>query len=453
MIELFDVYLRKMLNIVGLFKNFGRTFFTEWRRINSIKDVEAMDELSQQYLRALLLHAYINVPYYRNIMKSYDVEDIRELSIFHEMPLLTKDMIRRHFNELVSLDLGSRKWYYNTSGGSTGEPVKFIQDNLFDMWRTIAYQYYYKNVLRIDEPVVRKVLLWGSERDLFGSSRVKSGIKWFLLNTKFFNTFRMTRDDMYKALKVINSFKPDIIRGYATSLYELARFAEERHISISWRPKAVISTAEPLSDHMREVISRVFNTRVYNFYGSREVSAIAGECEEGLLHLFSFHNFVEIINPNTERSVNEGEEGLVVITNLHNYSMPLIRYVIEDVAVLGPRRCKCGIPTPTLKRVVGRVVDNFITSNGTIIYGDYFTHLFYFRDWVKSFRVIQEDYDLIRILVVPKGDINRKDLEDIENKIRLVMGSNCKIVWEFVDEIPKTREGKHLYTISHVWRR
>jgi phenylacetate-coenzyme A ligase PaaK-like adenylate-forming protein len=70
------------------------------------------------------------------------------------------------------------------------------------------------------------------------------------------------------------------------------------------------------------------------------------------------------------------------------------------------------------------------------------------RDWIKGFRVIQEDYRKIRILVVLDGDINNPEKQDIENKIRLVMGTQCKILWEIVDEIPRTQNGKYIFTMS-----
>jgi len=93
-----------------------------------------------------------------------------------------------------------------------------------------------------------------------------------------------------------------------------------------------------------------------------------------------------------------------------------------------------------------------VLKNGTTIHGEYFTHLFYLKDWVEKFQVIQEDYETVRILLVPSSEENQKDKKTIEAKIRLIMGSESKVVWDIVDDIPKTLSGKYLYTKSMVWR-
>jgi len=307
------------------------------------------------------------------------------------------------------------------------------------------------NFLGIDEPFVKKVLLWGSERDIFqGSLGWIAIVSIWLSNTVFLNSFRMTENDMERYLAIINSYKPDLIRGYASSLYVLSKYAEKKGVKVN-SPKVIVSTAEMLTNEMREQIESVFKAKVYNFYGSRETSNLAGEFKEGLLHILAFHNYIEVLDWHN-RPVQEGEEGRVIVTNLHNYSMPFIRYEIGDTAILGSKKCKCGSPLPTLKRITGRITDHFINAKGALIHGEYFTHLFYLKDWVKAFQVIQEDYKRIRILVVLEDKVNESEKKDIEEKIKLVMGKDCQVIWEFVDEIPKTPQGKHLYTISMVWR-
>lgn len=240
------------------------------------------------------------------------------------------------------------------------------------------------------------------------------------------------------------------MRGYAGSLYALCQYAEKKKKPL-YTPKVVVSTAESLSDIMREVIQSSFGTKVYNFYGSREVSNLAGECKEGLMHPFMFWNYQEILDSHNQ-PVKEDEEGRVIVTNLFNYSMPIIRYEIGDMAIRGSDKCVCSNALPTLKKVTGRITDNFVLENGTIIYGEYFTHLFFKEKWVEKFQIIQEDYDRIRLVIVAKGKVPNHSMHDINEKIRLVMGQGCKIKWDFVDDIPKTPNGKYMYTKSLVWR-
>jgi phenylacetate-CoA ligase len=429
----------------------GTSFNREYLEVKSLNNKRKLLEFQEKCLRELLLHAYQNVPYYNKIFKEIGIVKNGEvnLSRFSEIPILTKDIIRRHQEALVSKDYKRRKWYYNSSGGSTGEPLRFIQDTVYNMWGNAAFFYYYNDILGIDEPNAKKVILWGSERDIFqGGMGLKAKVLNWLSNTIFLNSFKMTKQDIHRYIEIINSYKPDLIRGYASSLYELCLYADYKGIKMH-TPKAVVSSAETLTDYMRREIEKVFNTKVYNFYGSREANNLAGECREGLMHIFSFHNYIEILN-DADQPVKDDEEGRVIVTNLHNYSMPLIRYEIGDMAILGPEECKCGNLLPTLRKITGRITDHFIKTDGTIIHGEYFTHLFYLKDWIKAFQVIQEDYTKIRVLVALKDEVNNSEKEEIESKIRLVMGKDCQITWEFVDEIPKTLSGKYLYTKSLV---
>lgn len=408
----------------------------------------------QKNVEDLLLHAYAKVPHYGILFKKINLVKNSKLdtSRFREIPILTKETIREHYKELVSEDYTLRGFFLNFSGGSTGEPLTFIQDRLCLKWTNATNKYYYENIIGVHEDSAKKVLLWGSERDIFeGSIGFKAKAFNFLTNTVFLNTFRMTEADMERYVRVINSCKPEIIRGYAGSLYEISSFIERKKISV-YTPNVIVSAAETLRDDFRQKIETIFGTKVYDFYGSREVNGIAGECKNGLMHIFMFNNYVEVLD-NKNQEVKQGENGKVVLTSLHNYSMPLIRFEIGDTAILGPDRCKCGNTLPTLKKVTGRITDHFIRKDGTVIHGEYFTHLFYQKDWVEAFRVIQEDYKKIRIMIVLRDKlVNEPEKRDIEEKIKLVMGKDCKVVWEVVDEIPKTKSGKYLYTESLLAR-
>jgi len=431
-------------------------FQKDYLEIAGISQKNALGRFIEQKRNSLFLHAYKHNKYYHQVFKEIDlIQDGKvDPSRIAGIPILTKDIIRKNQHELISDDYHTRKWFFNTSGGSTGEPIQLMQDDVYLKWGNATNYYYYKNILGIEEPTAKKVILWGSERDLFkGSIGFKAKIQNWLSNTVFLNSFRMTERDIERYIYVINSFKPEIVRGYAGSLYELCRYAEKNNLSL-YSPKVVVSAAETLSNNMRETIESNFGTRVYDFYGSREVSNLAGECKEGLMHPFMFWNYQEVLDQHNQ-PVKEGEEGRVVVTNLFNYSMPLIRYEIGDMAVLGPDTCSCGLILPTFRKVSGRIVGHFIQSNGTTVPAEYFIHLIGVvcnKGEIDKFQVIQEDYDKIRILAVVKEELPDQYRCDIDAKIRLVMGQECKIKWEFVDDIPKTQNGKYLYTKSMVWR-
>jgi phenylacetate-CoA ligase len=372
-----------------------------------------------------------------------------------DIPLLTKDIIRRNYQDLISDDYQTRNWRYTSSGGSTGEPIRLIQDSTYEKWGNATKSYYFREILHIDEPTAKKVILWGSERDLFkGNLGLKAYIDNWFSNTIFLNSFKMTEPDIETYIRTINASKPDIVQGYAGSLFTLCKYAEAKKIHLH-SPEIVISAAENLTETMRSVIESNFGTRIFDFYGSREVSTLAGECRGGLLHTFSFWNCLEVLDADN-RPVKEGGVGKVIVTNLHNYSMPLIRYEIGDMAIAGPQTCRCGSSLPSLKKVTGRITDHFILKNGTTVPAEFFIHLLgvvcYDEGRFEKFQVIQEDYDKIRINIVALKELADHYTKHVDEKIRTVMGPDCEIIWNPVPEIPKTPGGKYLYTISRVKR-
>lgn len=421
-----------------------------YKEITNLNSTNEFSDFHDERLLNLISHAFTNVPFYKRIFNGFDLD--KSSFTLDQIPILTKEIVRTNFKNLTSQDYKKRTWFYNSSGGSTGEPLKIIQDDQTVKWSNIGHYYYCKNMLGIDEPIAKKVIIWGNERDVFGQrASFKERFYRNITKSVLLNGFLMNEDNMYKYINTINTYKPEYIRGYASSLYEICKFADRKKIDL-YTPKIIESTSENLSTEMREKIESSFGTKVYDFYGSREVSSIAGECEKGSLHIFTFKNSVEVLDRNN-KPVKPGEKGNVIITDLANYSFPLIRYEIGDMAILGKDKCKCGNPLPTLKKVVGRITDSFIQKNGTIVPAEYFTQLigvYCNKGLIKKFQILQEDYDLIRIKMVLYTDINISEKKNIENKIKLVMGKSCKIIWDQVDDIPKTKSGKYLFTKSNV---
>lgn len=408
-------------------------------------------------LNSLLNHAYNYVPYYKKILKetglvSDGVIKIECLDQIRGMPFLTKDILRKEKVNLCSLDMEQRKPFYNSSGGSTGEPVVLLQDFNYavnNMANTyLAYSW------RGASPYDNTVVLWGAERDTFeGKKPFKEIAKDFLLNTLRLNTFSLSDECMKKYLMILNKREPKLVIGYVQSMYELAKYAKKNNIVIK-QQAAIHAAAGTVYDFMRDEIEEVFQCKVFNYYGSREVGAIASECKahDGL-HIIMEHSLVEIVDKNG-KPCKPGEEGDIVVTTLNNYSMPLIRYKIGDIGIMQSyTKCECGCSYPKLEKVVGRTADVFKTASGSVVMPEYFIHLIgvvYNRGNIKTFQVIQESYEEIIIKIISIAAIEDNDLQGIVAKIKIVMGDSCKVRFDFVDNIPKTSTGKYLYTISKL---
>jgi phenylacetate-CoA ligase len=361
----------------GTVKKSGAFLLGEWdanfsRAISRLDD-EGIIDFHNRALENIVTTAYEKTPYYRDLFDqaSINVKDF-EAKDLEKLPLLTKTIILKEGPKLLAKDYHERGPFHRYSGGSTGEPVRIVQDHYFKMRSLAIFQLYYRDFLGIDEMAARKLVVWGSKRDIYGEKK-KFGAKTRnrLSRNTILNSFRMSEEDIANYVQRINQVRPELIRSYAGTLYQLSRYINRTGFEV-YRPRAIVSTAEMLRPIMRKEIETAFKAKVFDYYGSREVGGIAGECEHHCMHHILLQNHVEVLDSNN-RPVAPGEEGRVVVTNLNNYSMPLIRFEVGDTAVLGGGKCKCESILPHLDHVTGRINDHFILRNGTVIGGCYFT--------------------------------------------------------------------------------
>ena len=411
-----------------------------------------VEHYQRKALKRLCRHAHQTVPYYSEVLEEAGVvsPDGVDLLQFEGIPILTKETLRSEKRRLISTKKGPDP-YVNTSGGSTGEPVEFLQDQWYWEWNVASKVFFNKKLGKeIGEPEIK---LWGSDRDIFqAESDAKSRLINFLYNRQHLNSFRMSEADMAKFVEAINDVEPVAIWAYVESVHQLATYITEESLDV-YSPTAIISTAGTLHEPVREIVQDAFDAPVYNQYGSREVGPVAYECrhQDGM-HTFPSIHYVEILDE-SGNPVGPGEEGDIVITCLTNYSMPLIRYRIGDRGISREEPCVCGTVHQLLDSVTGRIVDHLVTPDGELVHGQYFIHQFYYKDWVRRFQVRQEERDRITVSMVTNGsDVPESDLADITEKIYRAVGEHVNIDFRIVDDIPPSSSGKYRYVISEVDR-
>lgn len=426
-------------------------------RANQSQPTNELTKRQLERLNTLLNHAHKNVPYYHDLLKDSPLRKtdnivLHSIKDMERIPFLTKEIIRREKERIYSRDHKALKSYRNSSGGSTGEPVVILQDRdyLISEGATFLLPKSWKGV----EPYDSEIVIWGAERDTFeGKKPPVERIKDFLRNRITLNSFKMTPADIENYIEILNNHQPKMIRAYADSIYEIAAYARRNDLKV--RPQNAIHTAAcSLHDLMRAEIEEVFQCPVFNHYGCREVGSIASECKahDGL-HILMEHNLVEVVDRDGN-PCDPGQEGEIVVTNLDNFSMPVIRYRIGDIGVMkADTDCPCGCNYPKLDRVTGRVTDAFKTADGGVISPIYFAHLLgvvHEGNGIKKFQIVQKDYRRVVIKIVRDEEINPSACEDIRNKVGLVMGADCEVELDYVSDLEFTKTGKFRFTVSEV---
>jgi phenylacetate-CoA ligase len=409
-----------------------------------------------QNLINIINYAYRNTNYYKELFDKNKIMSDKgfEISNFKQIPPLTKDIIRKNHEKLISSNYKG-KVYWNTSGGTTGEPVKILQSKEYK--RSVrgslkAYEAQNFNFYQGD----KSVILWGDEREILnGKKSIKAEAYNRLNNRIFLNSFRMNDLSMKSYIEIINREKPKLLTSYVQSLYELCMYAENNNLKITGAQNIIV-TAGVLHPFMREKIEKICNTRIYNRYGSREVSFIAGEIpgEDGLI-INERDIFIEILD-DYDNECNEGEVGNVVVTSLSNYSMPLIRYKIGDRASKISEITGDGFVKYKLTNIKGRTVDVFMNIYNEKIDGEYFTHLFYDKASIQKFQLIQKELNKIEVKYQINNQVTYETLQkekvSIQDGIKKVMGSECRVIFQEMDNVPTSSSGKFRYTISELNR-
>lgn len=409
---------------------------------------EALKKHQWHVLTQLINHAFHTTKYYPQAWAEIGITDPRDvatMSDFQNLPLTSKDKINEFY-----IDFKSDKFSSNikkSTGGSTGQPFHFelnIDSNTRReaiMWRGYGW---------LGAGLGQKTLyLWGAdvgEKSLLKT--VKDDLYHRFYNRKMLNSFKMNKGNMHEYIDDINQYKPTALVSYVNPLFELSKYILANNINI-YQPKTILTGAEPLHAHQREVIEKAFKCNVYDTFGCREFMLMSAECQqEKQLHINSDHLLIETLNEQQESITSLS--GDLVITDLFNYGMPLIRYVNGDRATLLDASCPCGNPLPLMKSVDGRKLDIIKTPTGKTIPGELFPHLFKEFSSIHRFQVKQTQLNTLDIFIIPSEGFTTQVEENIINEINKYAESELKICIKLVNHIPLTVSGKHRVTICEV---
>lgn len=404
---------------------------------------ERLTEYQNNKLFETISVAYNETNFYRDLFESQGLtpNDIKKTEDLKKIPVVTKDMLRKAYPKKCTRNSGY-KWQESFTSGSTGSPF----------------------VVRVDShsmSISRALMLfranfsgWG-----IGESFLQTGmtldrgiiknIKDFLLRVSYVSAFDLSDRTLDKYLELIDSKNHKYIMGYASSLYCLARRADE--VGFNKPLYGVVSWGDNMFNHYREIIERQFKTRVTDTYGCGEGIQVAAQCghNNGAYHIFMPHVFVEFIE--NGQPVSEGELGEIILTRLDPGAMPLIRYQIGDIGRgCSDESCSCGRGLKMLTKIEGRNSDIVRTPNGNKLIVHFFTGIFEYVTSINSFQVVQNTIDQILIKIVPMYNFSDKDWEYIKNEIHMKGDKELKIHLEIVNDIPLEKSNKRRFVISNI---
>jgi phenylacetate-CoA ligase len=399
----------------------------------------------------MVRHAFDNVPYYR---RHFDRQGLRpdevcSLADLERIPLTSKqDLQAQSVNDTLAAGRKPEGLIARWTEGSTGAPFTIrrtlFEELLLNAFRLRAFHW---GGMKLRD---RRLFVAAAPDDSTSLDQTRS---WLLglLNRVGFLPHRVVDAWASPAElgEILRRYEPDIVGGYPSSLAKLTEHLSQHDAELK-PPRYVGSGGETLTPDLRQQIEEGLRARVYDSYGANEINLIAYECPQtGEMHVMDDTVIVEVLNDG--RPAAEGERGEVVVTALHSFAMPFIRYRLEDSVIKGKDACGCGKPFSTIRSILGRTSEYFPLPGGREIHAYDLMNEVWTESWVRRVQIIQERRDRVVVRLVPADELLAKTrLPALKEKLQGVTGSDVEVVIVLKSEIPSAPAGKSRIYISLV---
>jgi phenylacetate-CoA ligase len=389
-------------------------------------------------VRELVGWAHARVPYYRRVFKERGLrpEHVQGAVDLRHLPFLTKEILRDHGSELLAEGVPDSAREQVSTGGTSGEPLKFLIDRgrsakewafMTWQWRRVGFRLGRKRV------VLRGVLV---QEDRFFERHP-------LLDELVLSTFRLSAESLPAYLAQIERYHPAFLHAYPSSAEHLARLL--RDVPGARRPRfeALLLGSENVYPAQRALLEEAFGCRVFAWYGHSEKALLGGGCEHtDDYHLFPEYGVLEVVDDQGTK-VAEGGTGTLVGTGFLNRAMPFLRYQTDDRATLVEEPCACGRAYPRIRGIEGRWHGERLFGDGGSVFSmtALNTHSAVF-DRVARFRIQQTRPGEALVLVVPGQGYGDDDRRAIEQEYDMRAGGTVRFTVREVDTLALTGRGK-----------
>lgn len=418
----------------------GTNSLVWYRRIQEMNtwSREEVCAWQEEQLRRVVDQAYNHTVYWRRIFDERGLKssDIRTMEDMKKLPILTKNDVRAHYDEIVADNASLFPCRPAQTGGTTGEPMRYLVDeNVWGYetadkivaWKTTGYQYGdafmalgSASIFKKNPPMSRRVFDW-------------------IRNEHPHNSMNLDDSLCQKYIEILEKEKMHYVYGYASAIYLLAKYALDHKIDMS-HMRGAFTTSENLTDVYRETIEKAFGCCVMDCYGSRDAAITAYEITPGNYYL-GYGAYVETVDeiaPNT---------GTLISTNLLNMAFPLLRYNYGDVAELD--NASPIYNGQVLHRIYGRTSDVLRLDNGHVLTSPGFTILM--RNFnVKAYDIQKLSGNHVRMQVQVADGWDKVQEKKLIKEMERFVGDGCEFTLEYVEKFETQKNGKRRYFMNDL---
>jgi phenylacetate-coenzyme A ligase PaaK-like adenylate-forming protein len=419
------------------------------RRLQELVDSEKwsaseIEAYQNEKLRALIRHAFENVPYYRERWKALKIapDDVRSRDDLYKLPVLTKEEIRKNADRFISQKTPRRELLSRHTSGTTGKGLHFYMNK-----EAVAFQWavWWRHRLRFGVTPGTWHANFTGQRVIPITQRTPPYWRWNRpMRQVLINMQSLTPGKIASIVELLNSQGLEFYSGYPSFIHMLALNAADAGLRLTSPPRVIFTGAENMFDFQRRDIEAFTGAVLTDHYGCTEACCNASRCPE-----FVYHEDFEFgIMEGLERAPGDRAK-TIVCTGFACDAFPFIRYEVGDTAVWQDGNgCACGRSSRVLLRVEGRTDDYVVTPEGARIARlDYL-----FKDAlnVKEAQIVQERLGEIEIRLVRRSAYGAKDELEIRRDIRSWLSPSLEVRFEYVQEIPREPNGKFRAVLSQL---
>lgn len=397
------------------------------RHYTDIKSKLASNDNSAGELQSLLKHASSTTPFYKCYEKEVDLS---------KYPIINKAIIKEHLNDFISEKFDIGRLTSTTTSGSTGTPFTIYKDsNKVSRHQAAVIFFNEKAGLSLGQRLYY-FRVWNKINK-------KNGKDQFMQNIIPVEISRFDENDANNLMHKIRKYKkPASILGFASALTELSRLTSTFSFEKPLNLKSIISMSEHLPEATRKCLQEQFCCSVVSRYSNMENGFIAQQVQDSDYYTINTADFkIELLNLDNDEPVKEGELGRVVITDLYNYAMPLIRYDTGDTAV-----CNVINNRIVFKSISGRITDLITNSQGQTMSPHIIANTLWEYKELQQYQFIQRGKKNYTIRLSVTKPFLRE--ENLKRQLLSYLGKDAEISFEYVNEIPVLQSGKRRSVIN-----
>ncbi len=431
----------KFIILHNLLKKKDVTLYYELLR-NSDKSLEELQQEQDLRLKKVVAFAYENVTFYKTHFKNQGLipSDIKSTKDLQYLPVINKSIIKNNPEDFIAKKAeGNFSW--NSTGGSTGEPLKYlisISDQA--LGTALVYRGWNYGGYELGDPL----LMLGGGSIVSTNITVRKKLYHKMKNHFIASSYGMNNDYLRSLLNIIHKKKIKFIRGYASSIFLLAEFINNNNIPVDQLEsvKSLFTTAEMLYPQQRKIIEKTFSAKVYDGYGLNDggISAFENGKQDGFL-IDTERSVMESVDENGKAVY--GQPGRIIATSLHNFHMPFLRYDTGDLGIISDEHIKNGGNRYLLKGLLGRATD-YLELNSKKIGSPVLTVLMG-KINAKQYQFIQKNKNTLEIRIDKEKSYSLKDEKFIRESLEGHVGK-CEIKFIYGNKFIES-ENKHKFII------